>query len=93
MTHQAPHWSASAGRVLVEEVITLHGLEVQRRKVAYGNINPKDATAIFIRSALVEDNLEPKIVQRRLRPLSSPLAAGDRRQRVCSSTFRLGRRE
>jgi ATP-dependent helicase HrpA len=75
VTHQAPHWSASAGRVLVEEVITLHGLEVQRRKVAYGNINPKDAMAIFIRSALVEDNLVPKIVQRRLRPSSSPLAA------------------
>ncbi|HZF71822.1 MAG TPA: ATP-dependent RNA helicase HrpA [Gemmatimonadaceae bacterium] len=74
VTHQAPHWSASAARVLVEEVITLHGLEVQRRKVAYGNINPKDATAIFIRSALVEDNLEPKIVQRRSRPSSSPLA-------------------
>ena len=64
VTHQAPHWSASAGRVLVEEIITLHGLEVQRRKVAYGNINPKDATAIFIRSALVEDNLEPKNVSR-----------------------------
>ena len=64
VTHQAPHWSASAGRVLVEEVITLHGLEVRRRKVAYGNINPTDATAIFIRSALVEDNLEPKNVPR-----------------------------
>src|SRR5204863_9180995 len=45
--------------VLVEEIVTLHGLEVQRRKVAYGNINPKDATAIFIRSALVEENLLP----------------------------------
>ena len=52
LTHQNPHWNPSAGNVLVEEIITLHGLEVQRRKVAYGNINPKDATAIFIRSAL-----------------------------------------
>ena len=59
MTHQQPLWSASAGRVLVEEIITLHGLEVQRRKVAYGNINAKDATAIFIRSALVEEDLLP----------------------------------
>jgi ATP-dependent helicase HrpA len=74
VTHQAPHWSASGGRVLVEEVITLHGMEVQRRKVAYGNINPKDATEIFIRSALVEDDLEPKNVARRSRPASSPLA-------------------
>ena len=59
LTHQNPHWSASAGNVLVEEIITLHGLEVQRRKVAYGNLNPKEATAIFIRSALVEENVMP----------------------------------
>jgi ATP-dependent helicase HrpA len=57
LTHQNPHWSVSNGRVLVEEVITLHGLEVIRRKVAYGNINPKDATAIFIRAALVEEDV------------------------------------
>jgi ATP-dependent helicase HrpA len=59
LTHQNPQWSPSAGNVLVEEIVTLHGLEVQRRKVAYGNINNKDATAIFIRSALVEENLLP----------------------------------
>jgi len=59
VTHQNPHWSARAGNVLVEEIVTLHGLEVQRRNVAYGNINPKDATAIFIRSALVEEQLVP----------------------------------
>ena len=59
LTHQNPHWSPSAGNVLVEEIVTLHGLEVQRRKVAYGNINSRDATAIFIRSALVEENLLP----------------------------------
>jgi ATP-dependent helicase HrpA len=67
VAHLAPHWSASAGRVLVEEVIALHGLEVQRRKVVYGNINAKDATMIFIRSALVEDNLLPKNVPRSAR--------------------------
>ncbi|HTI70761.1 MAG TPA: ATP-dependent RNA helicase HrpA [Candidatus Limnocylindria bacterium] len=59
VVHQNPHWSASSGRVLIEERMFLYGLEVQARKVAYGNINPKDATAIFIRSALVEDNLSP----------------------------------
>ena len=60
VTHVNPHWSASAGRVLAEEIVMLHGLEVQRRKVAYGNVDPKEATAIFIRSALVEDELEPR---------------------------------
>ncbi len=59
VTHQKPQWSAAAGRVLADEIVTLHGLEVQRRKVTYGNINPKEATAIFIRSALVEEDLTP----------------------------------
>jgi ATP-dependent helicase HrpA len=59
VTHQNPHWSANAANVLVEEIVTLQGLEVQRRKVAYGNLNAKDATAIFIRSALVEEALLP----------------------------------
>ncbi len=59
VTHQHPHWNPGAGNVLVEEIVTLHGLEVHRRKVAYGNINSKDATAIFIRAALVEENLIP----------------------------------
>jgi ATP-dependent helicase HrpA len=52
-----PQWSATAGRVLAEEVTTLHGLEVRRRKVAFGNLYPKEATAIFIRAALVEEEL------------------------------------
>lgn len=71
VTHQNPHWSVSAGRVLVEEIITLHGLEVVRRKVAYGNTNPKDATAIFIRAALVEEDLTP------IRPVARQRADAD----------------
>ena len=58
-THHNPHWSVTAGNVLVEEKITLYGLEVHKAKVAYGNINPVEATEIFIRSALVEDDLLP----------------------------------
>jgi ATP-dependent helicase HrpA len=59
VTHQHPHWSPEAGRVLVEEISRFQGLEIHRRKVAYGNLNPADATAIFIRSALVEEQLFP----------------------------------
>jgi len=59
ITHLHPHWSASAGRVLVEEKVTFQGLEVRSRRVAYGNINPGDATVIFIRSALVEESMDP----------------------------------
>jgi ATP-dependent helicase HrpA len=71
VTHQNPHWSVSNGRVLVEEVITLHGLEIVRRKIAYGNINPKDATVIFIRAALVEEDLVP------VRPVARQRADAD----------------
>ncbi len=58
-SYHHPQWSVAAGSVLVEERITLYGLEVHRARVAYGNHNPADATAIFIRSALVADDLLP----------------------------------
>jgi len=57
VAHQNPHWSGRDGQVMIEKVVTLHGLEVQRGKVAYGNLNAPDATAIFIRAALVEEKL------------------------------------
>jgi ATP-dependent helicase HrpA len=59
VTYRNPHWSVTSGRVLAEETATLYGLEVRKRKVAYGNIDTKAATHIFIRSALVEENLLP----------------------------------
>ncbi len=61
LSHVNPHWSAASGRVLAEEVITLHGLEIQRRKVAFGNINPAEATEIFVRDALVGEDLLPPV--------------------------------
>ena len=57
ITHQNPRWVASAGQVVIDEIITLHGLEVQRRRVSFGNLDPNAATALFIRSALVEEEL------------------------------------
>ncbi|MGH9613448.1 MAG: ATP-dependent RNA helicase HrpA, partial [Bryobacteraceae bacterium] len=60
VTHQHPRWSPEAGQVLAEERTTLYGLEVRRRDVAYANVNSEEATAIFIRSALVEDGLFPR---------------------------------
>jgi ATP-dependent helicase HrpA len=55
-----PHWSVAAGRVLAEEKTLLYGLEVRHRKVAYGNVDANAATEIFIRSALVEEDLYPE---------------------------------
>ncbi len=59
VAHQNPRWSAAAGNVLVDEIISLNGLEILRRKASFGNIKPQEATAIFIRSALVEENIFP----------------------------------
>jgi len=58
-TYQNPQWSVTAGNVLVEERTTLYGLEVRKVKVSHGNVNPAEATEIFIRAALVEDDLLP----------------------------------
>ena len=49
------HWNAKAGRVLVTERILLHGMEISRRKVDHGRLNALEATEIFIRGALLDE--------------------------------------
>ncbi len=51
--HTEPHWSAKAGRVLVLERVLVSGLEIVRRLVDFGRIDPVKATELFIRGALV----------------------------------------
>lgn len=53
--YSEPHWSAKAGRVLVLERVLVHGLEIARRHVDYGRIEPTAATELFIRGALVDE--------------------------------------
>jgi ATP-dependent helicase HrpA len=53
--HTEPHWSAKAGRVLALERVLVHGLEIARRHVDYGRIEPAKATELFIRGALVAE--------------------------------------
>ncbi|WP_423973690.1 GNAT family N-acetyltransferase [Kingella oralis] len=49
-----PHWEQKRGEVIASERVTLYGLTVlPRRPVAYGRIAPEEAREIFIRSALV----------------------------------------
>lgn len=50
-----PHWNDKAGRVLVTERILLHGMEISRRKVDHGRIDASEATEIFIRGALLDE--------------------------------------
>lgn len=52
--YSEPHWSPKAGRVLVTQRSLLHGLEVDRRRIDYGRIDPAGATQVFIRGALIE---------------------------------------
>jgi len=70
-----PHWSAAAGRVLAEEKTSLYGLMIRERKVAYGNVDSKQATAIFLRAALVEEDLFAKPTPPRREPDESKLSA------------------
>ncbi|MCX8049028.1 MAG: ATP-dependent RNA helicase HrpA [Methylohalobius sp.] len=54
-----PHWERKARKVVAFERVTLFGLTlVERRKVAYARIHPAEAREIFIRSALVEQDID-----------------------------------
>ncbi|MEI6871258.1 MAG: DUF3418 domain-containing protein, partial [Verrucomicrobiota bacterium] len=50
-----PAWSAKAERVLVQERVLLHGLEISRRRADYGKVDAVHATELFIRGALVAE--------------------------------------
>jgi ATP-dependent helicase HrpA len=56
-----PVYDEKGERVMVRERILLYGLEVAVKRTAYLRINPKDATEIFIREALVEGRLRTQI--------------------------------
>ncbi len=60
-TYDQPLWDYAMGQVMARERITFQGLEVAHRRVAYGTIQPDAATDLFLRSALVdEDLMEPE---------------------------------
>jgi ATP-dependent helicase HrpA len=54
-----PRWDRGDGRVVATEQVSLFGLIIAAdRKVPYGPIEPKEATGIFIRNALVEARID-----------------------------------
>ena len=59
-SYSNPRWDADAERVFVDETLRLHGLVVSRRSMDYGKANPAEATRIFIRGALVNDDLRTR---------------------------------
>jgi ATP-dependent helicase HrpA len=60
-TYLEPHWERSRETVVVYEQVSLYGLIIiPRRSVSYGRINPDEASDIFIRSALVEEDVRQR---------------------------------
>ncbi|WP_373500943.1 ATP-dependent RNA helicase HrpA [Desulfococcus sp.] len=56
--HANPRWEKNRGEVVADEQVSLFGLViVPRRPVAYGKINPEEASRIFIQSALVAGDM------------------------------------
>ena len=59
-TVSEPRWSKRAGAAVATERVTLYGVTlVADRTVQYARIDPEEARAIFIRSALVEGDWAP----------------------------------
>ncbi|WP_051378953.1 DUF3418 domain-containing protein [Derxia gummosa] len=59
--HSEPHWEKRSGRVCAFERATLYGLTVYHgRRVPFAKLDAKQARDIFIRSALVEGDYEPR---------------------------------
>lgn len=51
-----PHWDEKAERVLCLERVLLYGLELRRRSIDFGKVDPDAATDLFIRGALLADD-------------------------------------
>lgn len=59
--YDEPVWSKKRRAVVVNERVTLYGLEiVSKRSVQYSKINPQEAREIFIREALVNGDFDSK---------------------------------
>ncbi|MCF6766827.1 ATP-dependent RNA helicase HrpA [Thiotrichales bacterium 19S11-10] len=57
--YSEPHWSLKRQDVIAYERVSLYGLDiVQKRLVSYGKINLDESREIFIREALVADQLK-----------------------------------
>jgi ATP-dependent helicase HrpA len=56
-----PHWSARSAQVMAKEQVTLYGLPIVRdRSIHYGPVDPRSSRRIFLRSALVQGDLQIK---------------------------------
>ena len=57
-TLSEPHWVRETGQVAAWERVSMGQLDlIERRRVPYGPVHPAEARVVFIRSALVEEQL------------------------------------
>ena len=57
-----PHWEKKAAEVVALQRATLYGIVIyNNRRVNFGNVDPRGAREIFIRSALVEDDWDSNL--------------------------------
>ncbi len=83
-TLSEPHWVQASGQVAAWERVSLGQLDlIDRRRVPYGPVHPAEARVVFIRSALVEEQLgvEPEVlrVNRTVRDQADAWAKAHRR--------------
>lgn len=57
-SYGTPFWSRRAQRVLAQETIRLYGLHVANKRVPFQRINPREATNVFIRDALLTGDID-----------------------------------
>ncbi len=58
-SYHEPHWERSRGEVVASEQVSLFGLTIaQGRPAAFGKINPAEASDLFIRDALVKEDVK-----------------------------------
>jgi ATP-dependent helicase HrpA len=55
--YSEPNFHAKSGRVLVWQRSLLHGLEISRQQIDFGKVDPVGATQMFIRHALVQNEI------------------------------------
>ncbi len=57
-----PHWSRKKQRVMAYEKVSLYGLAIiEKRRVSYGDIDPTVCRELFIREALMDQQLESNL--------------------------------
>lgn len=49
-----PYWQMATGRVVAPMKLSLFGLQLSKRNIDYGKIDPKKSRSVFIRGALVD---------------------------------------